>query len=80
MRQKKYLISYNVNLNGKTGYGSGAVTIKFGSWKKYFRGYSEKDMHKTRKVFADSCRQKFNLGTNKRVSIVLLNIVKLPVK
>lgn len=78
--KKKYLIAFNCDINGLTGFGSNVITIKFGSIKKYFQGYSEKDMHSSRVLIATLIRKNRNIPQNKRVRIVIMNIIKIPLK
>lgn len=75
MTKRDYHVSYHFDANGGQGFGSTVITVT----TKWWRGYKAKDMHATRKIVADQLRKSLNVGTNKKVNVVLLNITRMPI-
>lgn len=74
MIKRNLLVSYNFQAGKENGWGS--INIVFTT--KWWKGYTEKNLHQSRKVIADSLRQKLGLTRNVRVNVVIIAITKFP--
>lgn len=74
MIKRQYLVSYQFDAAGTQGFGSMQISVTAPWWRRY----TEKDLHRTRVIIAGVLRRLRNIGTNRRVSVVILNLVRFP--
>ena len=84
--KREYLVSYQFQAKDKRGrmvdgWGSLTITMTFTSFVKYLRGYRSKDMHGTRVCIANILRKELGgVPKTHKAKVVIMNIVKLPIK
>lgn len=84
--RREYLVSYQFQAKNQKGHmvdgwGSMTITLTSRTFVKYLKGYTSKDLHTTRVVVANNIRT-FLGGVPKthKAKVVIMNIVKLPIK
>lgn len=74
--KRQYLISYQFQIGDSSdGFGSIHITT-LSPW--YKRGYEYTDIRNSRKIIVERLRKDNNIPVNKRVGVVILNIIRFP--